>query len=236
MSEPVATISYASPATGPCPLCHKRPAGAKMIYGHPVCKKCFYAFANRRQLGYLIDVILFSIPIRLITEGLALFLARSGLDELLSVFLLIAFNGTLMCLYIMKDGFAGASPGKRLCNILVLDDATMTPIGFGQSFKRNSVLLFGLIPFVGGLVSLVIILIIAMQVAKGYRLGDRFAKTRAIWKKFADLPVFGGNALACEQCGYELRGNTSGTCPECGTAVSEQNRRRLEAMNSMAPV
>ena len=23
----------------------------------------------------------------------------------------------------------------------------------------------------------------------------------------------------CRRCGYDLRGNTSGTCPECGTAV-----------------
>ena len=27
----------------------------------------------------------------------------------------------------------------------------------------------------------------------------------------------------CEQCGYNLTGNTSGTCPECGMAVKTSN-------------
>jgi hypothetical protein len=43
----------------PCPLCgqtthmHK----AKPLYGHSVCKKCYYGFANRRQLAFFVDVM-----------------------------------------------------------------------------------------------------------------------------------------------------------------------------------
>ncbi len=228
MSAPVGTISYASPQMQPCPLCLKRPVVKKTIYGHPVCKKCYYAFANRRQLGYLVDAILITfinVPINLALVGL---LVQAGLSELASTFALLPVSAAIMVLYIMKDGFNGASPGKRLCGIQVLDDASGRPIGFLQSFKRNSILLVGLIPFAGGLVALIFLVVIAIQVAGGYRLGDRFAKTRAIWKKYAHLPVFGGDSLVCEQCGYDLIGNTSGTCPECGTPVSEQNRRRLE--------
>lgn len=31
----------------------------------------------------------------------------------------------------------------------------------------------------------------------------------------------------CEQCGYNLTGNTSGTCPECGTPIPENQLRHL---------
>ncbi len=33
----------------------------------------------------------------------------------------------------------------------------------------------------------------------------------------------------CEKCGYDLTGNVSGVCPECGTALSESVRERLHA-------
>ena len=34
-------------------MCHQRPAWKKPLYGHPVCKKCYYRLANRRQLEKL---------------------------------------------------------------------------------------------------------------------------------------------------------------------------------------
>jgi uncharacterized RDD family membrane protein YckC len=227
MTEQAPTLSYAVRQTyqGNCPLCHRRPVTAKAIYGHPVCKKCFYAFANRRQLGYLVDAVLVTV----INLGLvfALDTTLAGTDPVVVSVINFAVGAALFCVFVMKDGFTGASPGKKLADIQVLDERTGQPIGFGQSFKRNSVLLFGLIPFAGGLVNLVIVIVIAVQVAKGYRLGDRFAKTRAIWKRYARLPVFGGTALVCEQCGYDLQGNLSGVCPECGGPISERNRQLL---------
>jgi hypothetical protein len=122
------------------------------------------------------------------------------------------------------------TPGKRLMDVQVLDQRTGLPIQFAQSFKRNSILLLGQIPVVGGLVALVVILIIATQVAKGYRLGDRFAQTRVIWKKYARLLAFGGDGLVCETCSYDLHGNMSGICPECGTPLSEQNAAQLATL------
>ena len=236
MTDSVATISYAQPVMHSCPLCRQRPVVAKTIYGHPVCKKCFYAFANRRQLGYLVDALIIIIPNVIITMGaMHVLLSVIGLSETVAGFALLPVSALLMCVFIMKDGFNGGSPGKKLCGTQVLDDATGQPIGFGQSFKRNSILLVGLIPFVGGIASLVVIIGLAVQVAKGYRWGDRFAGTRVIWKKYANLAVFGGNALICEQCGYELVGNVSGTCPECGTPVSEHNRQRLADTPPVSP-
>jgi uncharacterized RDD family membrane protein YckC len=235
MTQPAPTLSYAGPQTvgGNCPLCHKRPVTAnKKIYQHCVCKKCFYAFANRRQLAYLVDAILMTAVTVPVNLGLVEVL--QGMDPILVEVLLLIPGAALVCAFIMKDGFDGGSPGKKLAGIQVIDDRTGQPIGFGQSFKRNSILLFGLIPIVGGFVSLVIIIVIAMQVAKGYRVGDRFAQTRAIWKRYAHLPVFGGNALVCEECGYNLHGNVSGVCPECGTQVSERNQQLLGAAMSAA--
>src|SRR5439155_5644576 len=58
MSQAAPTISYAGPQLGVCQLCHQRPAWRKLLYGHPVCKKCYYKFANRRQLAYVVDSLL----------------------------------------------------------------------------------------------------------------------------------------------------------------------------------
>jgi len=222
-----ATIPYFSKQPQTCPLCRKRPMWKKMIYGHPVCKKCFYAFANRRQLAYLVDALIVLLPNIAISMTAVRLLRQYPINWAMTQVAMTFIGLPMMCLFLMKDGFTGQSPGKRATGVLALDDKSSQPIGFGQSFKRNSILLVGMVPIIGGLFSLVVVLIIAMQVARGYRLGDRFAGTRVIWKKYAHLPVFGGDALVCEQCGYDLQGNVSGVCPECGTAISEHNAQKL---------
>lgn len=37
----------------------------------------------------------------------------------------------------------------------------------------------------------------------------------------------------CTRCGYDLTGNRSGTCPECGTPLSERQRRILADLNPL---
>ncbi|MGB7156789.1 MAG: RDD family protein [Tepidisphaeraceae bacterium] len=222
------TLPYAGPSTGQtCPLCRQRPTWKKPLYGYPVCKKCYYKFANRRQLAYLIDAVLFAIvafAIFLPFEGLIAAAAPTLVAyEILTSVVAVA----VACVFIMKDGFGGQSPGKRLTGVLVLDEQSGQPISFGQSFKRNAILLIGQVPFVGHIAGLGVIVVLAIQLNKGYRAGDRFASTRVIWKKYARSLVFGGDGLLCEQCGYELTGNVSGVCPECGTAVSPRVRQLL---------
>lgn len=226
-------LSYAGPAPETtCPLCRTRPAKKLRLYGHPVCKKCYYAFANRRQIAYIIDGLLITIPnivvVFIVLPAVAA--AIGAKDSPLTIEILGSLLALpLLCLFMMKDGFQGQSPGKSITGVQVLDVVSGRPISFGQSFKRYWFLLFGLIPAVGDFVSGVLVIVCGVQLAKGYRLGDKFAHTRVIWRKFADLPVFGGNALACEKCGYDLTANTSGTCPECGTAVSVRNADLLAA-------
>jgi uncharacterized RDD family membrane protein YckC len=222
-----AVVGYDSGGRGiMCPLCRKRPL-AKKTYGHDVCKKCFYRFANARQIAYLIDAILVTVINLSLGRLIDYFLVAGGATAAVAMIVSYAYSFTAISLFICKDGFSGYSPGKWLMGVQVLDDQTMKPIGFFPSFKRNLFILIGVVPF-GIFVSSILMLVVAYQDPKGYRFGDGFAKTRVIWKKFAHLPVFGGNALVCESCGYELKGNLSGTCPECGTLVSERNRALLE--------
>ena len=212
-------LGYATASPTTCPLCEKRPIWKKTIYGHPVCKKCFYGFANRRQLGYLIDAILWIAVAYAIGDVAGRLMAGQITSDVQEFVFFTALGLVVACLFITKDGFSGYSPGKRITGVRVLHEETNEPISFGRSFRRNSILLLGQIPFVGAIVGLVIILVIAYQCGRGYRVGDRFAGTRVIWDRYANNPVFSGTDRLCPKCGYDLSGNTSGTCPECGTPV-----------------
>ena len=45
-----------------CPLCQtaKHMRRTKLLYGTPVCERCYYRFAIMRQLAYIVDVIIWS--------------------------------------------------------------------------------------------------------------------------------------------------------------------------------
>ena len=53
---------------------------------------------------------------------------------------------------------------------------------------------------------------------KGHRLGDGWANSKVVLKRCADHPVFTGLA-ACARCEFDLTGNVTGVCPECGRPV-----------------
>jgi uncharacterized RDD family membrane protein YckC len=96
--------------------------------------------------------------------------------------------GVLTLLYglvLVKDGLAGHSPGKFLCGVQVVDNATLAPGTLLQSVQRNLPTLIPIVP-----------LVIAVQLSKGKRLGDGWANTRVIWKAYRDHPVFTGAPLA----------------------------------------
>lgn len=219
MSQVATTIANAGPQHADCQLCHQRPASKQTLYGHPVCKKCYYRFANRRQLAYLLESLLFALVTAPIGFWIGMQLASAGVmpDQRLFEVILWPVSLLFTSLFTMKDGFNGQSPGRRLTDLQVLDDVSGLPISFEQSFKRNAILLVGATPFVGGFAWLIVVITIAIQLNKGYRMGDRFAKTRVIWKRYSRSPVFGGDGLLCHSCGYDLTANVSGVCPECGT-------------------
>ena len=217
-----------------CPLCHntERMTKPKVLYGRQVCRKCYYAFANRRQAAYVVDGVCFTIFTALLLAGVDHGCTVLALGFRIAFWLEFIVGILLGFVFPFKDGFAGHSLGKKLLGVQVVDRTTLEPIGFGRSFRRNWTLA---IPYISG----IFVLIMVFQMNEGPRLGDGAARTKVIWKKHRRTKVFGPNEPYCEQCGYDLRGNVSGTCPECGQAVSEVNQRLITTLGiapATAPV
>jgi len=83
-----------------------------------------------------------------------------------------------------------------------------------QSLKRNLPIL---VPCA--------IIVMPATLEKGWRWGDHWARTRVIWKKHRlELP-FAPQGILCLVCGYDLTGNVSGVCPECGTRIRRPSQQ-----------
>jgi uncharacterized RDD family membrane protein YckC len=161
--------------TAGCPLCgdSRRMARPKKLYGHPVCRRCWTGFANRRQLAWIIDVFL----ARTLAIFLGVFLVtRFDQEESLTWVLLAIF----FALIAVKDGlFGGRSPGKAITGVKVIDAETGEAIGVNSSIRRNFLLLIPFMPVV-----------VVFQMMGGPRIGDGLAGTRVIWKRYANNQVF----------------------------------------------
>lgn len=169
-----------------CPLCHdpKRfanPKKRKILYGHPVCKKCYYGFANRRQLAYAVDTVflyflggffMFSVSAAIV--GLDFDSNDSVAPIGIMCFYLVFIGGILI-----RDAFRGRSVGKAICGVRTIVEKTGVPCGLKSSLMRSLPLFLPIVP-----------IIIAFQLQRGHRWGDRWAGTRVIWRKHADSPVF----------------------------------------------
>ncbi len=198
-----------------CPVCDRqiKTKNPRKLFGTPVCTKCRNGFANRRQLGYVIDWTLLMI---VFFFGGVLYVLFFGDvvpledDSSLSadVLELLFFWVVVPLLFAMKDGFRGYSPGKWVCGVRVVDWETREPISFLQSFKRNLILVVPFMP-----------LVVAFQLVRGRRMGDLWAKTGVIWVKKAHRMPFEPRGILCTTCGYDLTGNVSGRCPECGKDI-----------------
>ncbi len=181
----------------------------KVLYGTPVCKRCYYRFANKRQLAYIIDSILWWPVSVALVWGLVEVLATLPLDPVLHEIVYIGFTWVAFpLLFYCKDCFRGHSPGKWICGVRAIDRDTNEPIGIARSFKRNLPLLVPVMPVV-----------VAFLLQKGHRLGDGWANSKVIWKRYANHPVFTG-LFACQRCHFDLTGNVSGVCPECGEPIA----------------
>ena len=195
-----------------CPLCYRSgPIDAfGPLYGAPVCRRCRWGFAGRRHFAFLIDWAIWQLAVVVAAVALVLLVAawqppRAVVETLL---LSVAFIIAPTMLF-MKDGFRGYSPGKAMCGLRVVNAATGRPAGFMASLQRNLVLLVPLLP-----------LVLAFGLTHGPRIGDGWARTRVIRRKHAGHPVFTGLPAAhCTRCRFDLTGNTTGICSECGTPV-----------------
>ena len=75
-----------------------------------------------------------------------------------------------------------------MCGVQVLDEDSGEAGSWLHSLKRNLPTLIPIVP-----------LVIAVQLSKGPRLGDGWANTKVIWKRYRDHPVFTGAALPMEE-------------------------------------
>lgn len=198
-----------------CPICDRACTTKKTrkLYDVSVCIRCRNGFANRRQGAYLIDSLLLYILSFVSGMVFALmfpevFAPTTG--ETLGVTIFWYFHGWILLplLFCFKDGFRGCSPGKWLCGVRVVDRDTREPIRLTQSLKRNLITMVPVFP-----------LIIAVQLIKGIRYGDNWAKTCVVWKKHIHRMPFDPRGVLCTNCGYDLTGNVSGRCPECGKDI-----------------
>ena len=168
-----------------CPLCadgrrFANPKKRKTLYGHPVCKKCCYAFANRRQLAYFIDCGFAYLAGGLAMLGLAKLLVAVNLGSGAHfVIVTTAFYVVFFSVLFLRDAFGGRSIGKAVCGVRTIREKSGATCGVKGSIVRALPLLIPIVP-----------LIVAFQLQKGYRWGDRWAGTRVVWRKHAGSPVF----------------------------------------------
>ncbi len=167
-----------------CPICGRGiTAKPKSLYGYPVCSKCFYGFAARRQFAFILDFLF--MRILAFAAGFAAgYLIRvlgimSGMSERENEIGGSVVGFVVLFFFLLKDGFSGASLGKRLTGLEVLDRGTGRPAGFLASFKRN---LPGIIPLMP--------IILGVSLYKGRRLGEGWADTKVVIKKYKDRLPF----------------------------------------------
>jgi uncharacterized RDD family membrane protein YckC len=164
-----------------CPLCGKSEhmAKAKPLYNHMVCKKCYYGFANRRQLAFFLDGLFWQILMFPLFFMFGFALAALGYSEEFIETTPDIAGFASMWLFICKDGISGYSPGKAIMGVRVIDRLSGEPIGFWASFKRNLPLIIPFMP-----------LVVGFSLCKGDRTGDGWARSKVIWKKYASHPIF----------------------------------------------
>lgn len=212
-----------------CALCGRKITSwrRRSLNGFGVCRRCWSGFVNRRQAAFLIDFVLFRVLLRLLGVLLTVVAIR-GFRAGPSAVPIVMTDWFLALLFAFKDGFSGYSPGKYLMGVRVVDMATRTPIGFWQSFKRNihlSIPIFHILA----------ILVIGFGSWPGRRWGDRWAETLVIWCRHSRKPPFHPISTVCVPCGYDLTGNVSGICPECGTPIPKATRDRIADVRRPIP-
>ena len=221
-----------------CPLCGRsgrKWEKGKYLYNSKVCRKCYYGFANRRQIAYVVDSVVYYLFVLSLFFGIGVLAALvepagSTFDESVwFMVLLVVFGLAATIIFTFRDGFFGYSPGKWLFGVRVIDQETGEPIGFGKSFRRNIKvaaygLLLGFIPYVGRLATFFFYITVGTKLCNGPRLGDESAGTKVIWKKYAHHQIF-VDSTVCDSCGYDLRVTTTDACPECGAEISRRKRQ-----------
>lgn len=206
-----------------CPLCGRRPPRfTGRLYDTPVCGRCADAFFTRRATAYLIDFFLYTVLFLALRPQIDAWISsqlnRINAGPALATAMRSwwAHQALFALAFTAKDGFWGWSPGKAMMGLRVVRADTQEPIGMLRSMQRNAVL---------ALPSILPALWVLWSIDKGQRVGDGWAGTRVIWQRHRFSHVFGYSDRYCRDCGYDLTGNTSGVCPECGARIVRRSNR-----------
>lgn len=205
-------------ATG-CPLCYAPTnlRDAADLDGTSVCARCHRAYFLRRVAAFHIDLIVFGA----LSLGLCTVLGPS-LDLSRTTSEVIAFV-LIQPLLALRDSIQGVSPGKLLTGLQAIDKRMHAPVGPGGSLRRNwPYLLPGVWPVLANMFAFEVFY-------HGRRTWERESHTRVIWLAHAHQPPFSMHETECPHCGYDLTGNISGRCPECGQRIPPRIQRRLES-------
>ena len=202
-----------------CPLCHElltvRPR--VRLSGVPVCRKCRRTFVLLRIGAVIFDIaVLYILPVTALNLilnwwGMPINPTRETVQTVIGYVLLLVI--------MLKDGLGGVSPGKVLLGLEVRNVHTGRRIGLWQSFRRNWAI-YLIWPFA---------IFEIVELFRGRRSGDEAAGTIVIWCRYADRLPFQIQSESCQECGYNLTGNVSGVCPECGTAIPPGRRTAATA-------
>jgi uncharacterized RDD family membrane protein YckC len=97
--------------------------------------------------------------------GVVAFLLAFVLDSLTNVWVTGLFSGLLTFIYFVAfETSQGWTPGKKLLGLSVLGPAGAPKPTAQQSAIRNSWTLLNIIPFVGGLLTIVAVIVIAVTI------------------------------------------------------------------------
>ncbi len=199
-----------------CGLCGRALGGfSPRLNDVRVCGSCYADYFTRRHVAFALDwFVLFLVPWAALM-WLAGFSGTGpvfmGVDSPLMIFLIARIP------LVIRDAVFHRSPGKALTGLGVIDRISGEGCNFTQSVKRNFVLA---IPVLG-------VPYAWLTLFSGRRIGDRYAGTLVVWQSRRHMPPFEYYSTACRGCGYDLTGNMSGICPECGIALDHQMRRRV---------
>ena len=113
--------------------------------------------------------------------------------------------------------FAHRRVVQRSVGEAVYRTALFSPLNLWVAFAPVSVLMLALSPLDTWWSDVILLVAFGATLLAAYKV-LRYTYVHSRWAF-----VLNDDGRVCPSCGYDLTGNVSGTCPECGTAIVTEN-------------